>query len=62
MRVTLKDIAEEAGVSLMTVSNVVNGKKARVSEATRSASSRSSGSAATSPALRPAAWPPSPPA
>lgn len=35
MRVTLKDIAEEAGVSLMTVSNVVNGKKARVSEATR---------------------------
>lgn len=35
MRVTLKDIAEEAGVSLMTVSNVVNGKRARVSEATR---------------------------
>ncbi|MCC3763314.1 LacI family transcriptional regulator [Glycomyces sp. TRM65418] len=35
MAVTLKDIAAEAGVSLMTVSNVVNGKKARVSEATR---------------------------
>ncbi|GAB3652268.1 LacI family DNA-binding transcriptional regulator [Glycomyces tarimensis] len=35
MRVTLKDIAAEAGVSLMTVSNVVNGKQARVSEATR---------------------------
>ncbi|MRG59598.1 LacI family DNA-binding transcriptional regulator [Agromyces sp. CFH 90414] len=34
MAVTLKDIAEEAGVSLMTVSNVVNGKTARVSPAT----------------------------
>jgi DNA-binding LacI/PurR family transcriptional regulator len=31
MRVTLKDIADEAGVSMMTVSNVVNGKRARVS-------------------------------
>lgn len=35
MGVTLKDIAAEAGVSLMTVSNVVNGKQARVSPATR---------------------------
>ncbi|RRR98306.1 LacI family DNA-binding transcriptional regulator [Glycomyces terrestris] len=35
MGVTLKDIAAEAGVSLMTVSNVVNGKQARVSAATR---------------------------
>ncbi|GAA2146972.1 LacI family DNA-binding transcriptional regulator [Glycomyces algeriensis] len=35
MAVTLKDIAAEAGVSLMTVSNVVNGKQARVSAATR---------------------------
>lgn len=34
MRVTLKDIAREAGVSLMTVSNVVNGKSARVSPGT----------------------------
>ena len=34
MRVTLKDIAEEAGVSLMTVSNVVNGNQAKVSAAT----------------------------
>ncbi|QEO14116.1 LacI family transcriptional regulator [Agromyces intestinalis] len=34
MAVTLKDIAEEAGVSVMTVSNVVNGKTARVSQAT----------------------------
>ena len=34
MRVTLKDIADEAGVSMMTVSNVVNGKRARVSEDT----------------------------
>lgn len=34
MRVTLKDIAVEAGVSPMTVSNVVNGKRARVSQAT----------------------------
>ncbi|MFD4673256.1 LacI family DNA-binding transcriptional regulator [Lentzea sp. NPDC058450] len=31
MRVTLKDIAEAAGVSVMTVSNVINGKSARVS-------------------------------
>jgi LacI family transcriptional regulator len=31
VRVTLKDIADEAGVSMMTVSNVVNGKRARVS-------------------------------
>ncbi|MGI8415708.1 MAG: LacI family DNA-binding transcriptional regulator [Nakamurella sp.] len=34
MRVTLKDIADEAGVSLMTVSNVVNGNRARVSQRT----------------------------
>ncbi len=34
MRVTLKDIAAEAGVSLMTVSNVVNGNTAKVSHAT----------------------------
>ncbi len=34
MAVTLRDIAEEAGVSVMTVSNVVNGKSARVSQAT----------------------------
>jgi LacI family transcriptional regulator len=34
VRVTLKDIAEEAGVSLMTVSNVVNGNQAKVSAAT----------------------------
>lgn len=32
--VTLKDIASEAGVSLMTVSNVINGKTARVSPRT----------------------------
>ena len=34
MRITLKDVAEEAGVSLMTVSNVVNGNHGKVSEAT----------------------------
>lgn len=34
MRVTLKDIAEEAGVSTMTVSNVINGNRARVSSRT----------------------------
>ena len=34
MRVTLKDIAAEAGVSVMTVSNVINGKGARVSPQT----------------------------
>ena len=34
MRVTLKDIAAEAGVSIMTVSNVVNGNRARVSPET----------------------------
>jgi len=34
MAVTLRDIADEAGVSVMTVSNVVNGKSARVSQAT----------------------------
>lgn len=33
-KVTLKDLAAEAGVSLMTVSNVINGNHARVSEAT----------------------------
>lgn len=32
---TLKDIAEMAGVSMMTVSNVINGKNNRVSEKTR---------------------------
>ena len=31
---TLKDIAEKAGVSMMTVSNVINGKHNRVSEKT----------------------------
>lgn len=35
MRVTLREVAEEAGVSMMTVSNVMNGKAARVSAATR---------------------------
>jgi LacI family transcriptional regulator len=34
VRVTLKDIATAAGVSMMTVSNVVNGNHARVSPAT----------------------------
>jgi LacI family transcriptional regulator len=34
VRVTLKDIADEAGVSMMTVSNVVNGNRARVSPET----------------------------
>ncbi|MFL1430251.1 LacI family DNA-binding transcriptional regulator [Nocardiopsis sp. frass1] len=34
MRVTLKDIAAEAGVSMMTVSNVINGNRARVSPRT----------------------------
>ncbi|MPZ85608.1 MAG: LacI family DNA-binding transcriptional regulator [Actinophytocola sp.] len=34
MRVTLKDIADEAGVSMMTVSNVINGNRARVSPET----------------------------
>lgn len=34
MTVKLKDIADEAGVSVMTVSNVMNGKRARVSTAT----------------------------
>ena len=32
---TLKDIAEMAGVSTMTVSNVINGKTSRVSQKTR---------------------------
>ena len=31
---TLKDIAEKAGVSMMTVSNVINGKNNRVSAKT----------------------------
>ena len=31
---TLKDIAEKAGVSMMTVSNVINGKTSRVSART----------------------------
>jgi LacI family transcriptional regulator len=34
VRVTLRDIAGEAGVSLMTVSNVINGNHAKVSQAT----------------------------
>jgi LacI family transcriptional regulator len=34
VRITLKDVADEAGVSLMTVSNVVNGNHAKVSQAT----------------------------
>jgi len=34
VRVTLKDIADEAGVSIMTVSNVINGNRARVSPET----------------------------
>jgi LacI family transcriptional regulator len=34
VRVTLKDIAEEADVSVMTVSNVINGNHAKVSERT----------------------------
>ncbi|WP_210415892.1 LacI family DNA-binding transcriptional regulator [Humibacter ginsenosidimutans] len=33
-RVTLKDIADEAGVSIMTVSNSLNGKRGKVSEST----------------------------
>ena len=32
---TLKDIAEEAGVSVMTVSNVLNGKSSRTSATTK---------------------------
>lgn len=34
VRVTLREVAAEAGVSMMTVSNVVNGNSARVSAAT----------------------------
>jgi LacI family transcriptional regulator len=34
VRVTLRDIADEAGVSMMTVSNVINGNRARVSPET----------------------------
>ena len=34
MRVTLRDVAERAGVSTMTVSNVMNGNRARVSSET----------------------------
>lgn len=34
VRVTLRDIADEAGVSMMTVSNVINGNRARVSPQT----------------------------
>ena len=34
MKMTLKDIAEKAGVSMMTVSNVINGKHNRVSAKT----------------------------
>ena len=30
-KTTLKDIADRAGVSMMTVSNVINGKSSRVS-------------------------------
>lgn len=32
--ITLKDIAEEAGVSIMTVSRVMNGNTTKVSEKT----------------------------
>ena len=32
--ITLKEIAQEAGVSMTTVSNVINGNTGRVSEAT----------------------------
>lgn len=35
MRKTMKDIAKEAGVSVTTVSNVINGKTGRVSEKTK---------------------------
>lgn len=35
MRVTMKQIAQEAGVSIMTVSNVINGKGGKVSEEKR---------------------------
>lgn len=34
MRVTLREVAEQAGVSMMTVSNVMNGNRARVSPGT----------------------------
>ena len=34
-RVTLSDVAEASGVSLMTVSNVVNGRTSAVGEETR---------------------------
>jgi len=34
VRVTLRDVAEQAGVSIMTVSNVINGNRARVSPET----------------------------
>jgi LacI family transcriptional regulator len=34
VRVTLRDVAERAGVSVMTVSNVINGNRARVSPET----------------------------
>jgi LacI family transcriptional regulator len=34
LRVTLRDVAVRAGVSIMTVSNVINGKRARVSPET----------------------------
>ena len=33
-KMTLKDIADKAGVSMMTVSNVINGKNSRVSPQT----------------------------
>ena len=33
-KTTLKDIADRAGVSMMTVSNVINGKSSRVSAQT----------------------------
>ena len=39
--VRLKDIAEKAGVSIMTVSNVINGKNNRVSAKTIDRSTRS---------------------
>ena len=34
MAVTLKDIAQEAGTTVMTVSNVINGRYGKVSQAT----------------------------
>lgn len=38
-KITLKEIAEMAGVSVMTVSNVIRGKNSRVSVETKSQNS-----------------------